>query len=77
MCRFNSSLTNILIDGIDKFNINYVKFSWRDKSMNFSLTFNDLRANGSYLGNGKFISYVPLQGKGKYNFNINSKLKIQ
>jgi len=44
--------------------------------MNFSLTFNDLRVNGSYLGNGKFISYVPLRGKGNYNFNINSKLKI-
>lgn len=44
--------------------------------MNFSLTFNDLRVNGSYLGNGKFISYVPLRGNGNYNFNIYSELKI-
>lgn len=71
--RFNSSLSNLLIDGIDKFRINYVKFSWRDKSMNFSLTFSDLRSNGSYAGVGNFINYVPIRGRGNYNFDAFSK----
>lgn len=44
--------------------------------MNFSLTFDDLKFNGSYLGNGKFINYVPLRGKGIYNFNIRSELIV-
>lgn len=71
--RFNSSLRNVLVDGLDNFRINYVKFSWRNKSMNFSLTFNDLRLNGSYAGAGNFINYVPIRGRGKYNFDVYSE----
>lgn len=71
--RFNASLNNILIDGIDRFRINYVKFSLKDKSMNFSLTFSDLQSNGSYTGAGNFIKYLPIQGKGNYNFAALSK----
>lgn len=71
--RFNSTLSNILIDGIDRFRINYVKFSWRDKSMNFSLTFSHLKSNGSYAGLGNFIKYIPIRGNGNYNFDVYSK----
>lgn len=71
--RFNSSLTNMLIDGIDRFRVNYVRFSWRDKSMNFSLTFSDLKSNGSFDGSGNFIKYVPMRGKGNFDFDARSK----
>lgn len=40
--------------------------------MNFSLTFNDLRTNGSYAGAGNFVNYIPIRGKGNYNFDIYS-----
>lgn len=73
LSRFNASLNNILIDGIDRFRINYVKFSLKDRSMNFSLTFSDLQSNGSYTGAGNFIKYLPIQGKGNYNFTALSK----
>jgi hypothetical protein len=72
-CRFNSTLSKILIDGMDRFRINYVKFSLRDKSMNFSLTFTDLKSNGSYDGVGNFIKYVPIKGRGNYDFDVYSK----
>jgi hypothetical protein len=60
---------------MDKFNINYVKFSWPEKSMNFSLTFNGLSANGSYAGIGNLINYVPISGRGNYEFKIRSKFE--
>ena len=71
--RFNSSISNILIDGMDRFRINYVKFSLREKSMNFSLTFTDLKVNGSYNGIGNFIKYIPINGRGNFNFDVYSK----
>jgi hypothetical protein len=41
--------------------------------MNFSLTFNDLKANGSYDGMGNFIKYVPINGRGNFDFDVYSK----
>lgn len=63
----------MLVDGMDRFRINHVKFSLRDKSMNFSLTFSDLASIGDYAGAGKFVRYIPLWGQGSYNFSVMSK----
>lgn len=41
--------------------------------MNFSLTFTDLKSNGSFYGFGNFIKYLPVRGKGNYTFDIYSK----
>lgn len=57
---------------MDRFRINHVQFSLRNRSMNFSLTFEDLKSNGSYDGIGNFIKYIPIKGKGNYNFDAYS-----
>lgn len=44
--------------------------------MNFSLTFTDLQSNGSYAGAGNFIKYLPIQGKGRYNFTAMSMTRF-
>jgi hypothetical protein len=44
--------------------------------MNFSLTFSDLKSNGSYAGIGNFIKYIPIKGKGNYNFDAFSKKHV-
>lgn len=54
-----------------------MNFSWRDKSLNFSLTFTDLKSNGSFAGVGSFIKYVPLRGRGNYNFDVFSELPVK
>lgn len=41
--------------------------------MNFSLTFTKLKVNGSYAGIGSFIKYIPIRGRGNYNFDVYSK----
>lgn len=41
--------------------------------MNFSLTFSNVKSNGTYAGVGNFIKYIPINGRGNYNFDINSK----
>lgn len=66
-------MSNSLIDGFDRFRINYVDFGLRAKLMNFSLTFNDLKWNGSYSGLGNFIKYFPVRGGGSYDFNVASE----
>lgn len=63
----------MLVDGMDRFRINHVKFNLRDKSMNFSLTFSDLASIGDYVGVGKFVRYIPLWGQGSFNFSVMSK----
>ena len=43
--------------------------------MNFSLTFSDLKANGTYDGSGNFVQYIPIKGKGNFSFDVYSKRK--
>lgn len=63
----------MLVDGMDRFRINHVKFTLQDKSINFSSTFSDLASIGDYAGAEKFLKYIPLWGQRSYNFNVMSK----
>lgn len=63
------------MEGIDRFTINRVKFNWRNKSMDFSLTFRDLSLRGVFEGVGSFVKYIPISGRGNFTYSIYSELK--
>lgn len=69
----NSSFNQLLLEGIDRFTINHVKFNWRNKSMDFSLTFHDLNLKGDFDGIGNFVKYIPFAGRGNFTYTIYSE----
>ncbi|KAG5672690.1 hypothetical protein PVAND_002799 [Polypedilum vanderplanki] len=68
--HLNSSFNQLLLEGIDRFTINHVQFNWRNKSMDFSLTFHELNLKGDFDGIGNFIKYIPFAGSGNFTYTI-------
>ncbi len=60
-----------MLDGLDNFKINHIKLNLMEKSMNFSLNFNEMNLTGKYAGQGKLFRNFPISGNGSFTFIAN------
>ncbi|XP_035215793.1 uncharacterized protein LOC118189317 isoform X2 [Stegodyphus dumicola] len=74
----HGNFTNVLVEGLSGFVLDYLRADLQNLSLRFNLTIPWIKAVGNYSLNGKIIKIIPLRGEGEFwveSFNLSVAAK--
>lgn len=69
--KFKGEMNNLLVDGLNEFEIKNVHINVLKLQLTFELYFASIRTKGDYRAKGKVIGLFPFNRKGPFHFNVN------
>lgn len=69
--KFKGAVDNVLIDGLNEFDIKNVHINLLKLQLTFEFYFGSIRTKGDYSAKGKAIGFLPFDRKGPFRFNVN------